>query len=114
MMGELTREQLAALETHARELPAVYVVSVPVRGYPFGKLAAHAIGYLNELSGEELEQFKDLGYRPGDRGGRTGIKRAWESFLRGQRGYRQVYVDARGRRSRIKPVTDDRVMLEEP
>ncbi|MFT3927180.1 MAG: penicillin-binding protein 2 [Myxococcales bacterium] len=114
MLGELTREQLAALETHARDLPAVDVVSVPVRDYPFGKLAAHAIGYLNEISGEELEQLKDLGYRAGDLAGRSGIERAWESFLRGQRGFRRVYVDARGRRSRIKPVKDARVMLEEP
>ena len=51
VLGELTREQLAALETHARELPAVDVLSIPVRDYPYGKLAAHAIGYLNESGG---------------------------------------------------------------
>ena len=114
MSGELTREQLAALETHARELPAVDVISVPVRDYPYGKLAAHAIGYLNEVSAEELEKNKDLGYRPGDVVGRNGIERAWESLLRGRRGYKRVYVDARGRRSRIKPPTDQGPMVEEP
>jgi penicillin-binding protein 2 len=102
VLGELTREQLAALETHARDLPAVDVISVPVRDYPFGKLAAHAIGYLNEISAEELEKNKELGYRAGDVIGRSGIERAWESLLRGRRGYKRVYVDARGRRSRIK------------
>ncbi len=114
MLGELTREQLAALETHARELPAVDVVSVPVRDYPFGRLAAHAIGYLNEVSAEELEHLKELGYRAGDLHGRSGVERAWESFLRGQRGFRRIYVDARGRRSRIKPQKDAQIMLEEP
>ncbi len=114
MLGELNREQLAALETHSRELPAIDVVSVPVRDYPFGKLASHAIGYLNEISAEELEVHRELGYRTGDLTGRSGIERAWESFLRGQRGYKRVYVDARGRRSRIKPKKDVRVMAEEP
>ena len=50
------RDQLAALETHAKELPAVDVLSVPARTYPFGKLGAHAVGYLNEISGDELGQ----------------------------------------------------------
>lgn len=114
MLGELNREQLAALETHARDLPAIDVVSVPVRDYPFGKLASHAVGYLNEIGAEELENHRDLGYRTGDLTGRSGVERAWEAFLRGQRGYKRVYVDARGRRSRIKPKKDFRVMMEEP
>lgn len=114
VLGELTREQLASLETHARELPAVDVLSVPVRDYPFGKLAAHAIGYLNEISAEELAANADQGYRPGDTIGRSGTERAWEAYLRGRRGYRRVYVDARGRRSRIKPEKDQQKMLEEP
>ncbi|HEX6244946.1 MAG TPA: penicillin-binding protein 2 [Polyangiales bacterium] len=114
VLGELTREQLAALETHARELPAVDVLSVPVRDYPYGKLAAHAIGYLNEISAEELAANADQGYRPGDTVGRSGTERAWEAYLRGRRGYRRVYVDARGRRSRIRPAQDVQKMLEEP
>jgi penicillin-binding protein 2 len=114
VLGELTREQLATLETHARELPAVDVLSIPVRDYPYGKLAAHAIGYLNEISADELSQNADQGYRPGETIGRAGVERAWEAYLRGRRGYRRVYVDARGRRSRIKPEHDEQKMLEEP
>lgn len=114
VLSELTREQLAALETHARELPAVDVISVPVRDYPYGRLASHAIGYLNEINAEELEKNKELGYRAGDVIGRNGIERAWESLLRGRRGYKRIYVDARGRRSRIKPKTDVGEMFKEP
>jgi penicillin-binding protein 2 len=114
VLGELTREQLAALETHARELPAVDVISVPVRDYPYGKLAAHAIGYLNEVSAEELEKNQDMAYRAGDVIGRSGVERAWESFVRGRRGHKRVYVDARGRRSRIKPKEDPGPMVEDP
>ncbi|HVZ34873.1 MAG TPA: penicillin-binding transpeptidase domain-containing protein, partial [Polyangiaceae bacterium] len=34
---------------------------------------------------------------------RSGIERAWETLLRGQRGKKRIYVDARGRRSRLVP-----------
>jgi len=83
MLSELTRDQLATMETHERELPAVDVVAMPRRTYPYGKLSSHAIGYLNEIGGEELAEAKSLGYRAGDRVGRSGIERAWEAFLRG-------------------------------
>jgi penicillin-binding protein 2 len=114
VLRELEREQLAALETHARELTAVDVISVPVRDYPFGKLASHAVGYLNEINAEELERNQDLGYRAGDTVGRSGVERAWEAFLRGRRGYKRIYVDARGRRSRLKPNAPLENMTEEP
>src|SRR5690606_6602240 len=93
----ITRAQLAALETHEQELcvrttsrnpvrlPCLSMVSEPVRTYPFGTLGAHALGYLNEMNAEELARLRQHGYRLGDRIGRTGIERAWETFLRGRR-----------------------------
>lgn len=101
--GELSRDQLAAIETHARDLPAVELIGVPVRDYTYGKLAAHAVGYLNEISAEELSDKQQLGYRAGDTIGRSGLERAWETLLRGQRGKKRVYVDARGRKSKLTP-----------
>jgi penicillin-binding protein 2 len=103
VLGELSRDQLAAIETHARELTGVDLLSVPVRDYLYGSLGSHAIGYLNEISAEELKEKQTLDYRPGDTVGRSGIERAWETLLRGQRGKKRIYVDARGRRSRIQP-----------
>lgn len=96
MFSGIAREQLAALETHARELPGVDVVAVPMRTYAYGSLGAHAVGYLNEVSAEDLERLAEQGYVAGDRVGRTGLESAWESYLRGRRGYRRVLVDARG------------------
>lgn len=98
MFTDINRDQLAALETHARQLPGVDVVASPVRRYPYGSLAAHAIGYLNEVSAEDLENHLGEGYHAGDKVGRTGVERAFESYLRGHRGFRRVIVDARGRR----------------
>ena len=66
--------------------------------YPTAALAAHAIGYLNEVSADELKTRKDEGYQAGDPIGRTGIERQWEPYLRGQKGFEKVVVNRRGLR----------------
>ena len=96
MFSEIDRDQLAALETHQRDLPAVDVIAVPMRTYPERMLGAHAVGYLNEVSAEDLEHLEEQGYHAGDELGRMGIESAWESYLRGRRGFRRVLVDAQG------------------
>lgn len=96
---DISREALAALETHEQDFmddhghSPLDVVVTPVRTYPYRSLGAHAIGYLNELRPEELAELRPAGYHLGDQVGRTGIERAWESLLRGRRGYRRVLVD---------------------
>ena len=113
MFQDISRDQLAALETHETELPGVDVLSVPVRTYPFETLGAHAIGYLNEVSAEDLERLDGQGYRAGDRIGRMGVEKAWESFLRGRRGFRRILVDARGRRQEDRRLRGDPQVREE-
>lgn len=127
VFSDVSRDQLAALETHRQDLcartgsrersvrlPCIELLAEPVRTYPFGQLAAHAIGYLNEMSAEELLRLEEAGYRLGDRVGRTGIERAWESYLRGRRGYRRVFVDVSGHEVDVAVPGDDRPTRREP
>jgi len=97
VFSDVSRDQVAVLETHALELPGVDVVVVPVRTYPYRELGGHAIGYVNEVNAEDIERH-GAAYRAGDRIGRTGIEKAWETLLRGRNGFHRVLVDARGRR----------------
>ena len=95
--SDITRDQFAALEMHKRELPGLQVLAVPVRTYPFGSLGAHAVGFLNEVSAEDIAHYPDRDYRSGDYIGRSGIESAWESYLRGVDGELTVVVDVGGR-----------------
>ena len=72
-------------------------------------MAAHVLGFMNEVSAEELRTKKDEGYRPGDLVGRTGIERQWDGYLRGRAGFQKVVVDRRG-----LPKTDIRDIIEGP
>jgi penicillin-binding protein 2 len=95
---DISRDVVATLETHAAELPAVDVVSIPVREYPSGDIGAHVLGYMAEVDAERLTTLRSAGYVEGDRIGVTGVERGWESYLRGTRGWEKVLVDAKGRR----------------
>ena len=71
-------------------------------------MAAHVLGYMNEVSAEELRTSKDEGYRAGDLIGRTGIERQWDGYLRGHAGFEKLVVDRRGLRQDRHRATSSR------
>ncbi|MFZ5469052.1 MAG: penicillin-binding protein 2 [Myxococcota bacterium] len=97
--ADLTRDELDVVAAHESELDGVDVVAVPHRNYRAGSVLAHAVGYMNEVTQEELDRLNANGgdYALGDYIGRRGIERALESRLRGVDGRRKEVVDARGR-----------------
>lgn len=89
--------EIAFAVQEQRELfPGVVAETIPVREYPHGTLASHLVGYIGEISAEELldERFTD--YRAGDLVGRTGLEQSYEVDLRGTAGQRLLVVNARG------------------
>jgi penicillin-binding protein 2 len=97
---DITRDQLALLESDRNELPGVAVSAAVHRHYPHATLGAHTIGYMNQITAEELgsAQGRAQGYVTGDWVGRAGLERQWESFLRGKDGVERIVVDAKGQR----------------
>ena len=93
----ITRDQLEYLEENRLQLPGIDIEMKPVREYPIGGVAAHLLGYLAEISEDELNQEGFRDYNPGDYTGKSGIERNWEHELHGRDGGRQIEVDARGR-----------------
>lgn len=70
---------------------------------------SHVLGYTGSLSARDLDTFADLGYRPIDDIGKSGIERQVETILRGVPGKLAYEVDARGNRIAIvskEPATD--------
>ena len=98
VLRDIGREGMAKLETHKAQLAGVSVVAVPHRTYPHGNLAAHLLGYMNEVSRAELRRDEDEIYSPGDMVGRFGVERMYEAHLRGVPGRERIVVDARGQR----------------
>ena len=95
----LSWEQVVALEAHQLELPGVSLQVTPRRRYIYGPMAAHLLGYVGEVSQQEMTRL--AGYHMGDDIGKFGLERGWEGFLRGNAGGQQMEVDAVGRRLRL-------------
>ena len=67
------------------------------RRYPSSARASHVLGYVGEITREELEQQPaDNPYRQGDLVGRTGVERAYDAYLRGVLGSSQRVVNVYG------------------
>lgn len=90
---------VVALETHQLDLPGVSLQVAPRRFYPMGSLAAHVLGYVGEVTAEDLA--RERRYRPGDIVGKAGLEKRWDERIRGVAGGEQVEVDALGRRMRV-------------
>ncbi len=56
------------------------------REYPYGKIAAHLVGYIRGISSEELEAHKGEGYTESSLIGKTGLELAFEDRLKGKNG----------------------------
>jgi len=89
---------IAWVDAHQLEFPTLRVEQIPQRRYPDNGQLAHALGYVGEISPEQLKQpeFRDKGYKPGDIIGQEGLEAVYDEYLRGRDGYRKVIVDSRG------------------
>ncbi len=106
LASDLSREAVERVLASRPRLPGVSIVSRHRRSYPDGPLFAHAVGYRREVRKDELDTLReryrasDKGenyYESGDRIGKYGLERAYESWLRGDDGAFWVQVDVHGR-----------------
>src|SRR5262249_58966555 len=72
----------------------VVVEVEPQRVYPTSTFAAHLLGYVREVSDDQMKQGR---YRRGDMIGQSGLERLLDEYLRGRDGGERIEVDAMGR-----------------
>jgi penicillin-binding protein 2 len=94
---------VARLEERRFLFPGVVVIEYPKRHYPHGEAVAHFLGYVAEISREELGWPQYRGYRQGQLIGKAGLERHYESVVGGEPGTRLIEVDAMGRIKRWLP-----------
>lgn len=114
--SDMSMDQVAKVEANKFYLPGVSIQIEPKRNYPFGELMAHTLGYVSEVSNEELKTAEYKGkYAPGDPIGKFGLERMYEKYLRGADGEKRVEVDASGREVRVldikEPVSGNGIYL---
>ncbi len=94
---DVTADEQAFIAAHRNELPELETIDEERRLYPRDGFAAHLIGYVGEVSEDDLDNPRFAYYEPGDVVGKAGVEETYDELLRGKDGSREVIVDSHGR-----------------
>ena len=100
---DLAQDEIAFVESHrdANTFPEMELVRNQRRLYPRNGLGAHVIGYVGEVSEQELDSSDFAKYVQGDIVGKAGLERQYNDMLMGVDGQRRVVVDSGGREREV-------------
>jgi penicillin-binding protein 2 len=87
---------IAFIESHRADIPVLEMLMVHRRRYPHGDMLANAVGYVGEVSAEQVEA-SDSKLKPGDIVGKAGLERQYNGTLMGTDGMRRVIVNSIGK-----------------
>ena len=93
---EASPSDIAFIESHRADIPVLEMLMVHRRRYPHGDMLANAIGYVGEVSAEQVEA-SDSKLKPGDIVGKAGLERQYNETLMGTDGMRRVIVNSIGK-----------------
>jgi penicillin-binding protein 2 len=88
---------IAVLAENLDTLPGVSWQSKPVRNYRDTGSLSHVVGYVGDITKDELTVLYNRGYKQGDIIGKAGIEKRYDELLRGREGREIRTVDVRGR-----------------
>ncbi|HEX9235161.1 MAG TPA: hypothetical protein VF972_02645, partial [Actinomycetota bacterium] len=94
---DVSKDAVFYIKEHAWLFPGVDYELGSVRDYPNGSLAAHLLGYVGEVSDQQLKEPAFRNERPGDIVGQAGVEAEYEPYLHGRPGIRAIQVNAQGR-----------------
>ena len=103
----LTLREATLIESHRLDLPGVMVQVESQRNYPGGTTASHLLGYVGEVSPEQLEKPEFSELHQGSVVGQYGVEKFFDRLMRGQAGQKSIEVDAIGHEKRT-------VVVEQP
>ena len=103
MSIEPDQETLAEKDRQEKllEIPGVKISDITVREYPLGEAAAHLVGYVQNVTAEDLEEHAGEGYTSNSVIGKSGMEGLFEKELKGQNGCSITIVDSNGNKKKI-------------
>jgi len=95
---DVSQETIAAIAEQNTLFTGIYIDIQAKREYPAGIYMSHIIGYIRQITAEDLEANEHLGYTHLDMFGRQGLERSMEHYLRGTPGLQTIQVNRIGAR----------------
>jgi penicillin-binding protein 2 len=94
---DITPDEQAFIAAHRDDLPELETLDEQRRVYPRDGVLAHVVGYVGEVSESDLNDERYAAYEPGDVVGKSGIEEAYDDWLRGTDGSRDIVVNSHGK-----------------
>ncbi len=88
---------IATIAERIDEYPGVSWYAKPVRNYLETGSLSHVMGYVGDITKDELKLLYNQGYQSGDVIGKAGIEKQYDKLLRGKDGREFHTVDVRGK-----------------
>ena len=115
ILDDCKTNKIVEIEERKDELKGVVLEVKPRRDYLYNDFAAHSLGYVGEIDKEELQQFGNPKFQGGDIIGKAGLEKYYDDILRGEKGGKEVEVDASGQEITVllyqKPVSGRDLVL---
>ncbi len=106
LKAALTLREAALIEGHRLDLTGLQIQAESQRYYLHGPLASHLLGYVGEVSPEQLEEPAFEGLVPGSIVGKAGVEKTYDRVIRGTPGEKTIEVDARGNEQRTVEIVE--------
>ncbi|PWH85618.1 penicillin-binding transpeptidase domain-containing protein [Brumimicrobium oceani] len=94
-LKELSADEISEIAMDLSDFQGFYEEPMSMRDYPY-PYGANIYGYLNEISGPELNADRRF-YNVGDFIGRSGLEKYYEYELRGKKGTKVILTSSRGK-----------------
>ncbi len=92
----MTLRDAMLVESNRLDMPGVMIQVESQRNYPGGVTAAHLLGYVGEISADQLEKPEFIDLHQGSIVGQYGVEKSYDRHMRGMAGQKNVEVDALG------------------
>ena len=109
ILGSVPYTTVASIAERIDEYPGVSWHAKPVRNYLETGSLSHVIGYVGDITRDELKLLYNQGYKSDDVIGKAGIEKQYDKLLRGQDGREFRTVDVKG-----KNVASERSSIDPP
>ena len=104
--GGVAFDTIAFLAEHIRDFPGVTWHNKPIRNYLVPGSLSHLLGYVGDITREEIQVLFNQGYAYGSVLGKSGVEKQYDLLLRGRDGKRFQMVDVREKYLAKRPEED--------
>ena len=101
ILQRMSDEEVARFAVLRPSFPGVEIRARLTRHYPYGNVAAHALGYVSGISAMDQKELNPAAYAGTSYIGKVSIERAYEAELLGDVGHQDVLVNVHGRMMQI-------------